>query len=72
MNKGRLDALMEPEFGPKMGNQYLAEVYIFDFVIRTLYLYIFMRHLDFRLNNILFVHVLIYNTCTIAEQINSQ
>ncbi|VVA39069.1 PREDICTED: methyltransferase [Prunus dulcis] len=25
VNKGRLDALMEPEFGPKMGNQYLAE-----------------------------------------------
>ncbi|KAH0992688.1 hypothetical protein GBA52_004171 [Prunus armeniaca] len=26
VDKGGLDALMEPEFGPKMGNQYLAEV----------------------------------------------
>ncbi|KAH0992584.1 hypothetical protein GBA52_004067 [Prunus armeniaca] len=27
VDKGGLDALMEPEFGPKMGNQYLAEVH---------------------------------------------
>jgi hypothetical protein len=26
LDKGGLDALMEPELGPKLGNQYLSEV----------------------------------------------
>lgn len=26
IDKGGLDALMEPELGPKLGNQYLSEV----------------------------------------------
>ena len=26
VDKGGLDALMEPELGPKLGNQYLSEV----------------------------------------------
>lgn len=26
LDKGGLDALMEPEHGPKLGNQYLTEV----------------------------------------------
>ena len=30
---GGLDALMEPELGPKLENQYLSEVYTFLYVV---------------------------------------
>ncbi|KAH9619247.1 hypothetical protein KSS87_021477 [Heliosperma pusillum] len=32
LDKGGLDALMEPEFGPKLGNQYLSEVFWIPFL----------------------------------------
>lgn len=31
VDKGGLDALMEPELGPKLGTQYLSEVSLFFF-----------------------------------------
>ena len=31
IDKGGLDALMEPELGPKLGNQYLSEV-LYDYI----------------------------------------
>ena len=33
IDKGGLDALMEPELGPKLENQYLSEVYTFLYVV---------------------------------------
>jgi len=38
VDKGGLDALMEPKLGPTLGNQYLSEVSIF------FYLFISMKH----------------------------
>lgn len=32
VDKGGLDALMEPELGPKLGTQYLSEVSLFFFL----------------------------------------
>lgn len=31
LDKGGLDALMEPEFGSKLGDQYLSEVFHYTF-----------------------------------------
>ena len=33
IDKGGLDALMEPELGPKLGNQYLSEVCGFSILL---------------------------------------
>lgn len=35
LDKGALDALMEPEVGTKLGNQYLSEVLVNFFCLRN-------------------------------------
>lgn len=53
VDKGGLDALMEPELGPKLGTQYLSEVSLFFF------LFCFKKHV---VNNYVSV-VMEYGNC---------
>lgn len=42
LDKGGLDALMEPELGPKLGNQYLSEV-SWSFLL-SIFLHIYLSY----------------------------
>lgn len=43
LDKGGLDALMEPELGTKLGNQYLSEVTSLLSIVFHMYLYYVLR-----------------------------